>query len=413
MSETLEYPTIAEDKTPALAPSASVAVVSIKDATLARFTATETALRKLAERYSRVAFNVQTPKGLAEAKAARNELREQGRYAVQRIEKVVKDDVNDLKRIMASEAARLIAIVKPVEDAVDAQIKAREEALAAEKAERERIEAERVARHHTNLTTLRSYVAQGKGKTSDQLTKAAAAVSAIGLDPEAWEEFHDQAVNVRAQVHEELSRMAAEAKVREDERAEAERLRAENMRILAAQKAEADRIAAERAEIERERAELAAQRAKAARKEYTEALGSQQVLKAEAATPDATDRDAPADASPVGGPMGVEQPAAAGLADADKPMYAPLRVFVQAELVQVADPVADEKAKPFGAYDGTTLTLDELGDLLGFDLPAAFVCNTLGVKLSKSEPVRFLITELPRVFAGLRNHLTQLENETC
>jgi hypothetical protein len=43
----------------------------------------------------------------------------------------------------------------------------------------------------------------------------------------------------------------------------------------------------------------------------TEGLGSQQVLKAEPATADATDRDAPAVASPGGGPMGVGQAAAA------------------------------------------------------------------------------------------------------
>lgn len=38
----------------------------------------------------------------------------------------------------------------------------------------------------------------------------------------------------------------------------------------------------------------------------------QQVLKAEAVTPDATDRGVPANSSPVGGPMGAGQPAAAG-----------------------------------------------------------------------------------------------------
>lgn len=38
---------------------------------------------------------------------------------------------------------------------------------------------------------------------------------------------------------------------------------------------------------------------------------SQHVLKAEAARPDATDRESPANASPVGGPMGVGQAAAA------------------------------------------------------------------------------------------------------
>lgn len=44
----------------------------------------------------------------------------------------------------------------------------------------------------------------------------------------------------------------------------------------------------------------------------SQAQASQHVLKAEAATPDATDRGAPAITSPDGGPMGAGQPAAAG-----------------------------------------------------------------------------------------------------
>lgn len=46
---------------------------------------------------------------------------------------------------------------------------------------------------------------------------------------------------------------------------------------------------------------------------------SQHVLKAEAATPDATDRENAAATSPVGGPMGTEQPAAAVLTGDDPP----------------------------------------------------------------------------------------------
>ncbi len=45
---------------------------------------------------------------------------------------------------------------------------------------------------------------------------------------------------------------------------------------------------------------------------YPRARTSQQVLKAEGDSPDATDRDCSANASPVGGPMGFGQPAAAG-----------------------------------------------------------------------------------------------------
>jgi hypothetical protein len=49
--------------------------------------------------------------------------------------------------------------------------------------------------------------------------------------------------------------------------------------------------------------------------EYSPAQAPQQVLKAEAETPDATDRGEPATTSPVGGPMGAWQPAAAGPAE--------------------------------------------------------------------------------------------------
>lgn len=50
----------------------------------------------------------------------------------------------------------------------------------------------------------------------------------------------------------------------------------------------------------------------ARRTRIPEGLASQHVLKAEAARPDATDREFPANASPGGGSMGAVQPAAAG-----------------------------------------------------------------------------------------------------
>lgn len=49
----------------------------------------------------------------------------------------------------------------------------------------------------------------------------------------------------------------------------------------------------------------------------TPTRGLRHVLKAEAARPDATDRERPANASPGGGPVGMEQPAAAGLSGFD------------------------------------------------------------------------------------------------
>lgn len=101
-----------------------------------------------------------------------------------------------------------------------------------------------------------------------------------------------------------IANRRAQAQARLD--AERERIRAEEAarleREAAAKRAEEERLQRE-ADARAERERLAALN--------TPEQGTQQVLKAEASTPDATDRDAPAHASPVGGPMGAGQPAAA------------------------------------------------------------------------------------------------------
>jgi len=109
------------------APAAPAAVVtSVKAAVLAQFKATEPVLQALVTRYENVAIDCSTPKGLAAAKEARHDLRENGRFVVQRAEKAIKDEVNGLKSVIADQAARLIAIVQPLEDQYDATIKSRE-----------------------------------------------------------------------------------------------------------------------------------------------------------------------------------------------------------------------------------------------------------------------------------------------
>lgn len=85
------------------------------------------------------------------------------------------------------------------------------------------------------------------------------------------------------------------------------------------------------------------------------ALEPQQVLKAEAARPDATDRDAPVTTSPVGGPTGAGQPAAAGPADdlkSNNPPIGPLTAMqarVQSEATEAcsgAGAVTPERTGP-------------------------------------------------------------------
>lgn len=271
--ETLEFPPIAASAPP----TPALAAVTLKTAALAHFDAIEPTLRALAEKYRAVAFDVTTTKGMDAAKKARLDLRENGRYAVQRAEKAVKDEVNDLKRVIAPKVESLIAIVRPVEDHVDGQITAQEERLAAEKAERERIEAERKAKHEAGIATIRSYVAGAQGKTSAQIEAGRCRLLGVMIGDD-WQEYREQAEAALAETLATLQAMHDTAKAAEEAAAAAEAQRIEQARIAAEQAAEAkrlaeaaaelarqqreeaERIAAERAELDRQRAELEALR---------------------------------------------------------------------------------------------------------------------------------------------------------
>ena len=246
---------------PAVAPVASaVAAItpSIKDAVLAQFKDAAVDITALAEKYRAVAFNVSTTKGMSEAKAARLELREKGRFAVQRAEKSVKADVNDLKRVMADEVARLVAIIQPVEDAIDAQIKAEEERKAAEKAERDRIEAERVAQHTARLAKIGAYLTHCKqpGMTAARIAAGIEmlAKTTFGAD---WQEFEGRALAAQVETLQAMRILHAQVAEREAEVIRLEAQRQEQARI-AEQQAEAARVLAQ------QQAELAAQQQAAA-----------------------------------------------------------------------------------------------------------------------------------------------------
>ena len=163
-NETLEFPVLDEVQQAAPAPAAQVTtitkdrplvVATIKDAAVDQLRAKEPDMLALAERYRAVVYDLATPKGLAEAKAARHDLRENGRFLIQNGRDKVKKLLNGAKTEVETEADRLIAITKPTEDLLHTQIEARETVLAEEKAERDRLEAERVAAHLTKQASLK------------------------------------------------------------------------------------------------------------------------------------------------------------------------------------------------------------------------------------------------------------------
>jgi len=311
--ETLEFPPIAASAPPATA----LAAVTLKAAALAHFDAIEPTLRTLAEKYRAVAYDVTTTKGMDAAKKARLDLRENGRYAVQRAERAVKDEVNDLKRVIAPKVESLIAIVQPVEDHVHGQIAAQEEKLAAEKAERERIEAERKAKHETGIATIRGYVAAAHGRSSEQIESGRTRLLGVMIGDD-WQEYREQAEAALTETLATLQAMRDTAKAAEDAAAAAEAQRIEQARVAAEQAAEAKRLADAAAELQRQ------QRAEAERLEAERAELARQRAELEALRnpPPAEPEPAPV-VDPVAPPVAVERPVITAQLDDAPPVEIP------------------------------------------------------------------------------------------
>jgi hypothetical protein len=202
---------------------------TIAAAALALFAPLETEVKTLAERYRNVAFDMSTPKGFKAAKDARLELRESGRFALQRLRDKTKDQLNDCKKVVDSEAARLIEIVKPVETAIDAQISAHETKLAAEKAERNRVEAERRQKHLDAIAKIESYVAKAEGLPIERIEAGLGYVRDIDVSAAVFEDFATRAAAQKDATIRALEKMIVDAR----DRAAAEAQRIENERLRA------------------------------------------------------------------------------------------------------------------------------------------------------------------------------------
>ncbi len=134
----------------------------------------------------------------------------------------------------------------------------------------------------------------------------------------------------------------------------------------ARQEAEAQRIAdAERRAAAEAEARLRQQ------KEFTEGRDAQQVLKAEPATADATDRAVPANTSPGGGPMGAGQPA---------------------------------------ANEPATLKLGTICERLGFTVSAAFLADVLHIRAADTagRAVLYRESQWPVICQQLRSHISAM-----
>lgn len=204
--------------------------------------------------------------------------------------KAVREDSTAFAKAVIAEENRLIAIIEPEEIRLKALRDAWDEKIAAEKAEKARIEAERQARIQSAIDVIRNAPQQCIACTSDGARSYLDTLAEIDLSEEVFAERRDEAEYIMGQSIQQIEAMIAGKRAQEELAAQMESQRIENERKaaeLAAQQAAEEQRQREalQAEAERQRVqaeEIAKQRAEldamiSAQKAEAEKLETQRI----------------------------------------------------------------------------------------------------------------------------------------
>lgn len=208
-------------------------------------------LEDLAKRFKGVVYDVTTPNGMAEAKAARKEIAAP-RIEVEKIRKAAKAPILELGRKLDAEAKRITEELLRLENPIDEQIKAEENRIEAERQAKIKAEQDRIAKHTGRIDDIRGAVhGAARVRTAADVERIMQDIDGIVIDA-SWEEFRDAAADAKAETYGALQKIheAAIAREAEDARLKMERQELERLR---AEQAERDRKAREREAAERAR----------------------------------------------------------------------------------------------------------------------------------------------------------------
>lgn len=224
------------------------------------YSATEAGLAALREKYAGRVFDVTTTAGDKEARAARQELVKL-RTSLEAKRKEIKGPALAYCQAIDSEARRITAEIKNLEDPIDAQIKAEEQRKAAEKAEKERIERERVAAIQGKIHLISRVAFQSRDDEPEMIEATLADLHAMVIDEDEYQELTAEARAAKEQAEKELTDLLARAQARKEEAARLAAEREELERLRREAEEERARLAAEREAIEQERQAAAAAKA--------------------------------------------------------------------------------------------------------------------------------------------------------
>lgn len=163
----------------------------------------------------------------------------------------------EIGRLLDAKAKALVALVSPHEDRHDAAIKAEEARKAAEKAEKERIERERITAIHERIQAFTRVPGIAIGKPSVSMQAALDDLNAIEVTLDEFAEFAGTAMQAKQRAAEQLQLMIEAMKAQE---AETARIKAERDELDRQQEVERKRLQDERAALARQQAEADAAR---------------------------------------------------------------------------------------------------------------------------------------------------------
>lgn len=262
-TDTLEFPPIA-----APAPRTEVATaaagaldlerIDLKKLALARFGDWRAALAATTKNLETLALDLTTAAKCKEARSLRQRLIGEPLTEARKVAADTKSKMAATSKAVGAELDTIEADYKTADGLILPRIEAREQELEAERQEKARIEAERVAKHQAGIATIRAYLTRCEtepGMTSLRVANGIHHLASQTFGPE-WEEYAVQAANAQCETLEAMRVLQARLLGREQETERQELIRLENERQAEANRIEAKRIADEAAEIRRRAEEL-------------------------------------------------------------------------------------------------------------------------------------------------------------
>jgi hypothetical protein len=400
----------------------AAALVTLRDHTMQPLTTVEQGIAALRAEHGSTAYDIKTPAGYRLATLRRAAVRKV-RYAVPHIVKEKKAELAGLREQVEEEGARIVELLREIENPHDALIEAEDARKEAIKVEAARVEAARVERHQANITLIRSFSEYAKqpGMTAARIAEGMVALQAQTYPKAAWEEFDVVAANAQCETLEAMRKVHAQAVEREAkeeadriEAARVEAQRVENERVAAENAREAERLAAAAAEVQRQADALAA-----AQKVEDERIAA---LKAEELRLQAIEREAQErhiQDGQAGDPIVPDDPDAAppmtaeemGAETVDRDVA--LNAMERDDLIHAAGAVAMQATAaaldvPAPAPNAVVpcMSLTALNDRLGFRVTEDFLAF-IGIK--NALPRQYAETQFPAIKAALTAHIQGLK----